>query len=102
VYAHPEITLGAASRSLGILAATMSRWDDAGGHFERALEMNAAMGARPSVAHTQHDYAQMLIQRGHAGDAEHARELLTAAAATYRELGMEPWAQRADSELADV
>jgi DNA-binding SARP family transcriptional activator/tetratricopeptide (TPR) repeat protein len=98
VIAHPEFSLGSASRYLGLLASTTSRWEDAAGHFERALDMNARMGARPWVAHTQDDYARMLLARDEAGDRERALELIGEALATYRELGMESWAANA-SEL---
>jgi hypothetical protein len=60
------------------------------------------MGARPWVAHTQHDYARMLLARSQSGDRARARDLLATALETYRELGMEPWAERAESELAEV
>jgi hypothetical protein len=51
--------------------------------------MNTRMGARPWLAHTQDDYARMLLARAGPGDRERAQELLDAALATYRELGME-------------
>ena len=75
VYAHPEVTLGSASHPLGVLATTVSRWEEAERHFEQALKMNARMGGRPWVAHTQHDYARMLIRRG-AAEMRRAAELL--------------------------
>jgi tetratricopeptide (TPR) repeat protein len=99
VFAQPELALGSASRFLGVLATTMDRWDDAARHFEQALDMNARMGSRPCAAHTQHDHARMLARRGGRGDTERARELLTAASGTYRDLGMEAWAQRAEAEM---
>ena len=46
------------------------------------------MGARPWLAHTQHDYARMLLARDAPGDRERAELLLSEALATYRELGM--------------
>jgi DNA-binding SARP family transcriptional activator len=98
VIAHPEYCLGSASRYLGLLASTTSRWDDAAGHFELALHMNARMGARPWVAHTQHDHARMLLDRDAAGDRARGTELIGEALATYRELGMQSWAEKA-SEL---
>ena len=82
----PEVSVGAVARYLGILASTMSRWEDAARHFEDALEMNERMGARPWLAHTQEDYGRMLLARD---DEERGRELLEQALATYRELGME-------------
>ena len=98
VYAHPEVCLGSAGRFLGVLATTMRRWDEAGRHFEQALNANARMGARPATAHTQRDHAAMLVRRGRTDDARRARELLTAAAGTYRDLGMQTWAGRAAAE----
>jgi DNA-binding CsgD family transcriptional regulator len=79
---------GAASRYLGMLAATMAHWQEAERHFEDALTMNANMGARPWLAHTQHDYAAMLTDRNQPGDAEQAAALLQDALSTARELGM--------------
>jgi tetratricopeptide (TPR) repeat protein len=94
-----EVALGPVARYLGILAATTSRWDEAAAHFEDAIAMNARIGARPLLAHTQHDYARMLLQRGQPGDRERARELATEGIATYRELGMESWARAAAGEV---
>jgi DNA-binding SARP family transcriptional activator len=102
VYAHPEVSLGSASRPLGLLAATMSRWEDAAGHFERALDLNARMGARPWVAHTQHEYARMLLQRAAAGDEDRARELLGAARSGFEGLGMSWWRDQAAAEMAMI
>jgi class 3 adenylate cyclase/tetratricopeptide (TPR) repeat protein len=80
--------VGSASRQLGLLAATIDRHEDAERHFDSALAMNARMGARPWVARTQLDYARMLVKRDAAGDRERTRELLDAALATAREIGM--------------
>ncbi|MDP2674150.1 MAG: protein kinase [Dehalococcoidia bacterium] len=81
---------GSASRSLGQLATAMDRWEEAEKHFEDALEMNGRMGARPYLAHTQHDYASMLLRRGAPGDREKALGLVTQALDTAQELGMKP------------
>jgi len=54
--------------------------------------MNERMGARPWVAHTEHDYARVLLARGAEGDETKAVELLGAVLVTARELGMEPLA----------
>jgi tetratricopeptide (TPR) repeat protein len=96
-----ELAIGSVARYLGILASTMSRWDEAARHFEDALEMNANMGARPWVAHTQHDYARMLLERRAPGDEEKADHLLSDALSTYRELEMHNAAARA-SELTQI
>jgi DNA-binding SARP family transcriptional activator len=93
---------GSVSRYLGLLAATTEQWDDAARHFDEALEMNERMGARPWLAHTQHDYAAALLSRGSARDRTKARELLTAAVATYQELGMQTYAASASALAADT
>ena len=99
-YAHlnavntDEIATGSVSRPLGVLAAVMSRWDAASRHFESAIAHNAAMGSRPWVAHSRHDFARMLLARAAPGDGESADELLAAACEEYEALGMEPWAKR--------
>ncbi|MCH8921233.1 MAG: tetratricopeptide repeat protein, partial [Chloroflexi bacterium] len=85
---------GSASRSLGLLAATMSRWEEAVQHFEDALEMNARTGARPWLAWTQHQYADMLLRRDAAGDREKALALLAQALETAEEIGMKTVLER--------
>src|SRR5918994_37357 len=94
----PELCRGSVSRGLGILAATAADWNAAAGHFEVALEMNAAMGARPWLAHTQYDYARMLLARGGAGDRDRARDLLSSANALSRQLGMTALAGKVAAE----
>ena len=85
---------GALSRYLGALATTLEHWDVAERHFEDALAMNARMEARPWLAHTQYQYAMMLLTRDQPGDSEKARELLRAALDTARELGMRALEER--------
>jgi tetratricopeptide (TPR) repeat protein len=89
---YSEVSMGAVSRYLGLLASTTGRRDDAARHFKDALAMNERIGARPWLAHTQEDYGRMLLERG---EMERASELIAAALATYRELGMESHAARA-------
>jgi DNA-binding SARP family transcriptional activator len=98
VLAYPEISLGSASRYLGLLASALSRWAEAERHFQAAIEMNAQMGGRPWVGHTQRDYATMLLARDEPTDRQLALELIADALTIYRELGMKSWAERA-SEL---
>jgi DNA-binding CsgD family transcriptional regulator len=86
---------GAASRHLGLLAATMKRWPDAERHFDAALAMNQRQRARPWLAHTQHQYAAMLLARNANGDRERAIALLDDALAAAGEIGMAALAERA-------
>jgi DNA-binding SARP family transcriptional activator len=83
-----EVGRGSVSRDLGNLAAVGSGWAQAEEHFEAALEQNSRMGARPWVAHTEHDYARMLFERNGPADTARAEELLGSARATSDDLGM--------------
>jgi class 3 adenylate cyclase/DNA-binding CsgD family transcriptional regulator len=87
---------GATCRYLGLLATTLGRWDEARAHFEAALAFNARMGARPCLAHTQYDYASMLLGRGRTDDRDRAQELLVRALETAGELGMVRLAEQAE------
>jgi DNA-binding NarL/FixJ family response regulator len=80
----------------------MKRWPDAERHFEAALEMNARQGARPWLAHTQHQYAAMLLARKRPEDRERAAALLDEALATSRALGMQALAERAGALHQDA
>ena len=93
----PEGIRGSLARYLGMLATTTTRWDQAQLHFEDALAMNTRMGARPWLAHTQHDYAHMLLTRARTRDRAQACDLLTQARTTYRELGIETHATTASA-----
>jgi hypothetical protein len=52
--------------------------------------MNARIRARVWVAHTQHDYARMLVARDRPGDRARAAALAAEALRTAREVGMKP------------
>jgi class 3 adenylate cyclase len=88
------ISAGSASRYLGLLATATCRWEEAAQHFEDALKMNTRMGARPWVARTQYDYANMLLARAQPGDREKALDLVTQALDTAQELGMKTVVER--------
>ncbi len=79
---------GSVSRFLGLLSATMKRWDAVDAHFAVALEANARLRARPWLARTQCDYATALLARGAPGDRAKAMDLLNEASDTARTLGM--------------
>ena len=90
---YPDISTGSVAHYLGILALTTGNWREAALHFEQALEVNERIGARPWLAHTQHEYGLALLRRGGA-DSKKAQKLLDQALGTYRELGMESHAAR--------
>jgi class 3 adenylate cyclase len=87
--------LGPASHYLGTLAAATASWDEAVRHFDHALETNSRMGARPWLARTQYEYAQMLLTRDEAGDRERAIGLLAQALNTAQEIGQASIVERA-------
>jgi hypothetical protein len=91
---------GALSRYLGVLAATLERWDDAARHFEDAIAMNTRMEAWPWLSHTQEQYAAMLLARHRSGDRDKAGALLDAALVTARELGMRTLEERVTAAIA--
>jgi hypothetical protein len=92
---HPEGFRGSIARYLGLLATITHSWQEAELHFEDALAMNAGMAARPWLAHTEYDYARMLLRRNDNADREKALELIERARTRYRELGMESGADTA-------
>ena len=98
VMAHPEFSLGSAARYLGLVAATMSRWEQAESHFERALTHECRDGhpalARPLPARLRRDAAGPR----RAGRARTSATIIREAVNSYRELGMRHWADEA-SEL---
>ncbi|MGN6170481.1 MAG: BTAD domain-containing putative transcriptional regulator [Solirubrobacteraceae bacterium] len=94
-----EVTFGSVARALGVVTTVLERFDTAEQHFASAIETERKMKAPPWLAHTQHNIATMLLRRGAAGDNEQARALLQDTYDTYRELGMNLWAARADELL---
>jgi DNA-binding CsgD family transcriptional regulator len=88
------VCYGAAAYYLALLAATMCRWEEAQRHFADALAMNARMGAKPALAHTQYAYAKMLLAREQPDDGASAMSLLDDALAISLELGMHTLEER--------
>jgi hypothetical protein len=60
---YPEISAGAVSRYLALLAETCNRPGDARRHYQDALVQNERMGASPWLAHTQSDYEAFNARR---------------------------------------
>lgn len=93
---------GSLERSLGLLAGTASRYEEAADHFEAALVANQRIGARLWVAHTEHEYARLLLARGRAADRPRALDLLGRAVDSARALGMTALLARAEPLLAEL
>jgi tetratricopeptide (TPR) repeat protein len=85
---HPVMSFGSASLYVGLLEATMSRWEGAEDRFASAVRANTRLGASSLLARTQLEYARMLVRRGRAKDRSRALDLLDHAAATAAALGI--------------
>jgi tetratricopeptide (TPR) repeat protein len=85
--AYTEISLGPVARTLGLLAATLAQPDEAEKHYMHAIELSERVGARPWLARSQSEYAQ-LPARDRPGDTLQAQHLLGSATVTYEELGL--------------
>ena len=83
------VCCGPADRYLGMLSALRKRWDTAARHFETAIEMSKRQGATPWLAHAQHDYAAMLLERGLERDDQPVRALATSALKLAQSLRMQ-------------
>jgi DNA-binding SARP family transcriptional activator len=101
-FAMIEIALGCVARPVGVLARTLGRADDSVRHLERAIEINARMGARPWVAHAELELGRALSAEPAGGDPTRATELFRRALREYEAMGMEPWRRRAQRELAEL
>jgi DNA-binding CsgD family transcriptional regulator/tetratricopeptide (TPR) repeat protein len=84
---HLVAYYGAADRYLGMLAGTLGEWELAEAHFERALAANLAMEAKTWLAHTNYEYARMLLARGDE-HGDRAQALLIEADRLARMIGM--------------
>lgn len=83
---HLVAWYGSADRYLGMLSAVLREWERAEEHFERALELDEAMGAGTWLAHTAYEYARMLFRSG--ADDQRAAELLNRAADLAESIGL--------------
>src|SRR5205085_8346334 len=79
---------GPASRYLGTLAATVGGFDDAQAHFEDALVRCDRLESPTYAAHTQYQFARMLLARRRAGAVGQAELLARAAQETAARIGM--------------
>jgi hypothetical protein len=71
-----------------MLSLAMSELETAERHFQQAIEQNAQMGARPWLAHSQFEYAVLLLKRGTAKDRQRAKDLLQESSCIASTLGM--------------
>jgi DNA-binding CsgD family transcriptional regulator/tetratricopeptide (TPR) repeat protein len=84
---HLVVCYGAADRYLGMLAATLGEWERAEQHFERAIALNRHMEMRTWLAHTEYEYARMLLAQG-TPERDRAVAHLSHAAELAADIGM--------------
>jgi tetratricopeptide (TPR) repeat protein len=87
------------ARLLGLLAAHLERWDDAGAHFEAAIAHCRRLDARPCLARTEYEFGRALLARG---DRDRARPLVASARQSAEELGLTGLVRLADAKLASL
>ena len=89
-------TIGGVSRYLGLAAHTAGRLDEAEGWFEQAAAEHEAWGARPWLARTWANHAELVTERGGPGAAGRAADLVERATALAGEIGLrDPFTPRA-------
>jgi class 3 adenylate cyclase/tetratricopeptide (TPR) repeat protein len=94
--------LGPVSHDLGLLATALRRYDDADGHFARAVEVQERLGAHGTLVHTRLEWARMLLRRGRADDRHRARTLLEAGRDGARGSGLPIIERRIEALLATL
>jgi predicted ATPase len=82
------------AHQLGLLATTLSRYDEADRYFGDAFRIHERIGAAHWLARTRLEWARMLLTRRDRGDSERAHQLLDQALAVAEELGLEKVACR--------
>ncbi|MGH7855868.1 MAG: hypothetical protein ACREQY_00950, partial [Candidatus Binatia bacterium] len=78
---------GAVSRFLGLLATTLSRFDEAERYFADARARHTRMGAPLLLARTDVAEAEMCLRRGGPADFERTRELVESVEGVGRDFG---------------
>ena len=90
-------TYGVVYRVLALLADVQEDYETAERHYFDALDAHRRAGALPYLAHTQREYAAMLLRWGREGAEGEAFALLDEATDTYRRLGMAPYLAMAEA-----
>jgi tetratricopeptide (TPR) repeat protein len=88
VAAGAVMCAGSVSRYLGGLAALSGQAAAADEHFQAAIADHRRLGARPLLARTLHEHAQLLAGRAAGSDLARAAEALAEARAIAAECGM--------------
>jgi class 3 adenylate cyclase/tetratricopeptide (TPR) repeat protein len=86
----------------GIAAAAARRWEQAGDHYQAALQVAEALGSRIEQADLRRLHARMLLDRDQPGDRARARALLSKAGDAYRAIGMPRYEALISTLLAEA
>jgi tetratricopeptide (TPR) repeat protein len=86
----------------GIAAAAGGQWDAADAHYQAALTRAEQMPFISEQADVRYWHARMLLNRDILVDRRRASEMLDAAVAIYRRLGMPAFAARAEALARDA
>jgi hypothetical protein len=81
------VVYGSIASALGMLAATLERYEQAEGHFAAAATIEERLGAPLFLARTRASWARALIARGRPEDLERAQQMLGQAEETAERLG---------------
>ena len=87
-FTFAEGPLGSVARYLGLLAEMLDEEKAADQFLVAAESANRKMGARPWLAHTLYDRAQLLIRRNKQGDADYAASLLEECSTLCDQVGL--------------
>jgi|GEM_PF-133223 len=93
---------GSVSEFLGILAACLNRFDDAGRHFEEAISGYRSNGWTPLVAHAQAEYAAALAAERDLEKLDQARLHAGEALKTAKDLDMRAVRRKAQEALDKI
>jgi hypothetical protein len=96
-FTFAEGPLGSVARYLGLLAAMLDDPEAADRHLDAAESANRKMGARPWLAHTLYDRAQLLIRRDGPGDPDQAASLLEECRTLCAQVGLTALTQKLEA-----
>jgi tetratricopeptide (TPR) repeat protein len=97
-----EGSMGAVDRYVGLLARAIGHLDDAEACFRNAIGVNERMGARPWIAHSRFDLAEVLVERDGPGDRERAVAELHMVRELCQEVGMTALADHVARRLVEL
>lgn len=93
---------GALSLPLGRLAHLLGHHQESESFFVNALSTHNRLGAHESIARTKLYYADLLVDRAEAGDAQRAKQMVKEALAAAREYGYGALERRANVLLESL